>query len=125
MAISGLLFNRMLMTCCDQADLPSDNRYNIQIIKFALLRILQKLFHQVTCFLPHAVKTAIHKHLFLSNIFILNYNRVLIRILTQVTNRQILTLYYLFLNQNISCGIYGKRSRSGTIFLPRVSALAN
>ena len=125
MALSGMLFNRMLMTCCDQADLPSDNRANIQIIKFALLHILQKLFHEVTCLLPHAVKTCIHKYIFLKYIYILNYAPVLIRTLTQVINRQILTLYGLFLNQDISCGIYGILSRSGTIFLPRISALAD
>jgi hypothetical protein len=88
----------MLMTCCDQADLPSDNRSNVQIIKFAWLHILQKIFHQVTCLLPHALKTYIHKYLFLRNIYILNYARVLTRILTQVINRRILTLYDLFLN---------------------------
>jgi len=90
------------MTFCDQVDLPSDNRSNIQIIKFALQHILRKLIYQVTCLLPHAVKTCIHKYLFLSNIYILNYARVLIRSSTQVINLQTLTLYDLFLNQDIS-----------------------
>ena len=121
---SGLFFNRMLMTFCDQADLPSDNRSNKQIIKFVLLHILQKRFHQVTYLLPHAVKTCIHKYLFLRIIYILNYAQVPIRTLTKVIKRQTLTLYDLFLNQDNSCGICGKRSRSRTIFLPSIPTLA-